>query len=777
MSAKSSIYKRLLPSKPVYSLVGGMWYDTSLLPNTSSTYSAKGYSGENYAYFRIYNAVENSRTYRSTIYANLPMAIFQYEKGAIGLVFEPLSEGRPLSLCVSSTEDDVTFEYRNDVKHLLRSKSRGFVGPWEREEDFISNAQVPPVQEISADSWMELVRRYISRHLRNEPRLKDLSDAIHMAIGFYDRAFDAGNCVHADTLLTFAPSDFGDPIYSYPSFEACRLASLARADEWRLERWEKIADKLLSDEASVRLVELGDVRVWHNALVPNGDMSKLKYTTGYGTGYCGWPGGMAYTLRGLIEYCMKVGRSNACERIRSGLNWFLAIQLPDGGFPFNVPTFIDFNSMRGRCLTGPKSRAVGGAGEAIRTLCAGYKFLDDEHYLEAAKRAVEAVNPRPPYYGFRGYGDLRDAGDYESDSTSGCSLGNANLDLFEVTGDRNYLETATALGYYLLTWHFWWTPGPNEILGLIDPMAESFSPHASPWNTALAAEFYLRLYRYTGDEFWFKVAQYVLAQCLRFQNRSTGGISETYPIRLDGTYTDMGGESAMVTWALINGCLAMLEASGVSLEARKDNAHLSCDSQVSFYAEVSVYSNAKKSNRVQKLKNVLAHAIRKRIWKKLPISVAKRLKKLVEKPSVHNIPVPHEGPVRRLLLSPGNSLEGFAFSVDQVAEEYVVSLKSFTYTANVKRVFMPILRFPSPVVNLIESEKIGETITSVKVKTQSGRYYEVRFLPGSYGLGASAVELQDGRLAFDVTLKALWQRGGICTQRILVVPIEAEENS
>ncbi len=103
-------------------------------------------------------------------------------------------------------------------------------------------------------------------------------------------------------------------------------------------------------------------------------------------------------------------------------------------------------------------------------------------------------------------------------------------------------------------------------------------------------------------------------------------------------------------------------------------------------------------------------------------------------------------------------------------------MQSSTYTANVKRVLMPILRFPSSVINFTETEKIGSIITSVKVKTQSGELYKVSFLPGTHGLGASAVEVREGGLAFDVTLKALWQRGGICVQRLAVVPVDDEES-
>lgn len=112
-----SKYIKDLPPYPLYSFIGGMSYDTSRHPSTRSPYSAKSYSGENYAYFRLYNAVDGSQTYRSTIYVNLPMAVFQYEKDAVGLVFNPVSEGRPLSVCISSAENGVIFEYCNNVRH------------------------------------------------------------------------------------------------------------------------------------------------------------------------------------------------------------------------------------------------------------------------------------------------------------------------------------------------------------------------------------------------------------------------------------------------------------------------------------------------------------------------------------------------------------------------------------------------------------------------------------------------------------------------------------
>jgi len=772
----SSNYTMKLPPSPIYSFVGGMSYDTSPRPSTSSPFSAKSYSGENYARFRLYNAIEDSHTYRSAIYANLPMAAFQYEGEAVGFAFEPLSDGKPMSVCISSTGDQVVFEYRSGIKHLLRGKSSRHLGPWEIEEEYITDVPIGQVREIHADSWMQLVRDYVYPRLGAGLPANQISDAVHMAIAFYNRAFDSGNSVHVDTLLPSAPGDYVELIYSYPSFEACRLASLTLAGETPPDRLRAIADRLLCDEASVPLRELGDIRVWHNALMRDGD-SDLVYATGYGTGYSGYPGGMAYTLRGLIQYCALTGRSDARDRICSGLNWLLAVQLPDGGLPFNMPTFRDCLGWRGRCRTGPRSRAAGGAAEAIRTLCAGYRFLGDKRYLDAAQKAAAAVNPQGPHYAFRGYGDLRDAGDYESDSTSGCSLGNANLDLFELTGDHQYLETALALGYYVLTWHFWWTPGPEEILGLIDPMAESFSPHASPWNTALSAQLYCRLYRHTGDEFWMTTARYVYSQCLQFQNPSTGAISEAYPISMDGSYTDMGAESGMVTWALIDGGLAVLDALDHPWEPRveTESVHVRSDLSIGVNAEVALFDlETRCMDRVKTLFKMVARGAARKLGKKLPISMASRLREPVKRPTQTRTPARWAGPVRSIQLTPGDSLESFAFQADTSSVVTLLSLRSSTYTANVKRVLMPVLSLPSRVTEFRVVEKVADTIVAVHAGTEDGTSFEIRFLPGTDGIGPSSVDIDDGRLAFDVTLKALWQRAGICTQRISIAPTVME---
>lgn len=766
--------KLVLHGSPEYSFFGGAWYDTSPQPTTESLYSAKSYSGENYAYFRIYKAVQDGNTYLSTIYANLPMAIFQYKNEAIGIEFHPLLEGKPLSFAVWSDEGGVSVDFRGDVTHVLREKRRGHLGDWECEKEFTPGTTADQVSIVSGQDWMDLVRAKVEANLRDDLSLGETREAMLMAVAFYDRTYDSDLAVHADTVLPSAPRVYPDPIYNYPSFESCRLAALARVGIVNADRLSRIADRLMDEESSVELKELGDVRVWHNALMLRDIRGVPEYGTGYGTGYSGWPGGMAYTIRGLIEYCMTVGRSDKLGILRSGLNWFLAIQLPDGGFPFNVPTFIDCKGARGRCFTGPRSRAVGGAAEAIRALCAGYRLFGDERYLQAAQKGAKAINPQPPYYAFRGYGDLRDAGDYESDATSGYSLGSANLDLYELTGDRSYLDVAKALGYYTLTWHFWWSPGPEEILGLIDPVAESFSPHASPWNTALAADFYGRLYRYTLDKFWLRTARYVYAQCIRFQNKASGGISEAYPMKMDGSYTDMGGESAMVTWAIIVGgsTLLTLDEATADLKGvivRPENVNTSCVRAVSVFAEleVSKLCHSPIDRMICTGKRILKGVLRKS-WKSLPRPLAAKIRERVKSTGDRMFLPERAGRKSLVVLKPGDSADGFTLSVDIAGDVIRSTLRSSRYSVKVERVLMPVLTFPSSVVRFIATRTIGDTIVSGDVETESGVWYEVSFLEGTTGLGASGVILLNGALAFDVTLKALWEHCGICTQYLAV---------
>lgn len=765
-------FEKLLPPSPRYSFVGGLWYDTTPGPNTNYLYSAKPYSGENYAYFRIYKSIIGDRAYLSTIYVNLPMAVFQYEKEAIGLIFQPLSRGgKPLSLAVYSGDEGVIFEYRNGITHLFRQKSSKHLGDWESEREYVCDEPIGEVLEVSAHTWMELVRRYIESKLQGVVAHVHVGDVVRLAVGFHDRTFDSEHNIHVDTVLPFAPRAYPDRIYSYPSFEGCRLASLARVPWSDADRLARIAERLLSDNASVEMRELGDVRVWHNALVPCGSFRKLEYTTSYGTGYSGWPGGMAWTLRGLTEYCLLEGKNDAHtrDRIRSGMNWFLAIQLPDGGFPFNTPTFEDLAGANGRCMTGPRSYAVGGAAEAVRTLCAGYKLLGDERLLSAARKAADAINPHPPHYAFRGYGDLRDAGDYESDSTSGCSLANANLDLFELTGDPRYLEVAIALGYYTLTWHFWWTPGPDEILGVIDPVAESFSPHASPWNTALATEMYCRLYQHTKDEFWRRVAHCVFSQCAKFQNQATGGISEAYPIRLDGSYTDQGGESAMVSWALILGGIALCRAFGVSIDATAQQASGGYDASVALTAKIAVRNLRRPIAWIVKgVAKSTAKALIRKTWKYCPTWLSARLTKYTKNPSKFGVCSKALGRPRTIHLEMGEICDGFACKGKVSSEAAYLSLRSSNYDTHVDQVLMPVVTFPSPVQDFEVIEKLGEIIVAVLVTTETKECYEIRFLEGTSGIGPTSAFIQNGQLVFDVTLKALWEHAGLCSQRISV---------
>lgn len=743
-----------------------MYYDLSPSPQTLSLQGMKSYLGENYGFFRIFDVVESDRRYISTFYANLPMAVFQYEDEAVGIVFEPVVDGIPLSVCVHSN-GAATFEYRSGLKHLLKEKTKAWHGDWRNSTECVCHADPPQIEIRSAPNWMQLVKEYVAPMLGSEIGADDVTESLKKVSGFYNRAYDAGNSVHVDTLSCDAPGDLGDTIYTYPGFEACRLASLADLDRSRISRWEKIADVLLGDGVSVPLPELGDVRVWHNAGVLDEGSGDVSYTTAFGTGYSGWPGGMASTLRGLIRYVSATGRTAEHEKIAAGLNWFLNIQAEDGALPFNLPTFRDFNNATGRCRTGPGSRAVGGAGEAARALCAGYTLFGRKEYLEAAVKAARAVNPKPPHFAFCGYGDLRDAGDYETDATSGYSLGNANLDIYDITADKEHLEAALALGYYLLTWHFWWTPGPPEIVGLIDPVVKSFSPQASPWNTAMASEFYRRLYVATKDEFWRDASVFSYKQCIKYQHPQTGGISESYPMRLDGSCDTMGGESAMVSWALIDAGLAMGDSiEGFAYEGEDEGRRPSVEAEVSVSALIHAGDYLKRRPTLKKRSMELAKRAVKRLRKRLSASVILRLKEKAR--TVYEISDPSNRPVsgaEDVSLGAGDSGGGFVFAS---GSEGVYTLSSVTYSRRVFKVYWPVLTFPSKVVSFDAERRIGDTIISGAAKTEDGSLYNVEFLPGTDGLGASSVETDGNRLLFDATLRALWQRGGRRTLRISV---------
>jgi len=758
---------------PVYTIVGGFMYDTSPDLGRALKRWTRRYIGENYAYFRLYETAVGGKTYRSAIYTKMPLCIFQFADEAVGIRYSPVVDDQIPSVSVWAGDDGCHFEYTAEISHVMKSKDAPHLGSWQRESVYRPRvSSLPELSVVRAGKWWQIVRRMVEAELADRHDIietKRVQEALSMAGAFYDRMFDVVNGVHLETVYPDRPEPYGGAIFNHPSFEACRVASLCRLSNTNHTKCDRIARRLVFDETlSAELHEIGPYRIWHNCFDTLRGDSALYGCTTYGTGYSGYPGGMATLVRKLLEYGHSTGADDLFPRLKQGADWLLLVQREDGSFPFTVPTFAELGNPLEKSITGPESRALGGAAEAARALIWAFRVFDERAYLSAAEKAVQAINPAPPFYAFRGYGDLRDASEYETDASSGIQLTNANLELYEVTHRREYLETATILGYYVLTWHIWWRAPGIDPYGFIDPMAESFCPHVSPWATSLASELYSRLYAATDDSFWQKAAEFAFARAVSLQNPVTGGISEAYNLKMLDEITIMGGESAMTTWGLIDAGCAILNNRREPFACSEERAVsgkpvVAADVQVgALVVLVRARVPVIKWRRVLRRTKGWVRALVKTVF------CIRGVSHLRSRSGRRVAPVPQSpaGGQERVLsfTAPGGCKEGMSFTASVGGTTMVLRLAALAHDRRIRKVYLPVLDFGSEIAAVEPVGKIGETITACAVRFIDGRRLRIRFLHGTTGLGVAAIQASGRRLMCDVSVKAGWQYGGECYQ-------------
>lgn len=769
--------------QPIYSFIGGCSYSIGPYPSTCRAYSAPPYTGENYGYFRLYENHRGDVVLRPAVYSKAPLCLFQFENRAVGIEFKPVVDGQIACVAISGTRTGCVFEYAFE-RLRRRSKSAPHLGVWEKEECY--EPSTPAGVEFRTwenRNWWDIVREYVKNSLvdQGEPTgtltEQGISECVWMAAGvFHDRVYDRVNRLHMTDVVEESADKYTPfNMYNFPSFEACRLASLARVSTQYWEKCEHIAKNILYNrEFFVDLTELGDYRVWHNQVGLDTKERKLFGYTVFGTGYSGYPGGMAVLARKLLELSETMDVEYIARDVRPAVDWLLLVQEEDGAFPFTVPT-VPAHGDRGYVRpTGPGSRALGGAAEAIRTLIAASKRMRDEKYVDAARRALNLINPEPPYYAFRGFGDLRDGGPYETDATSGVSLANANLDMFELTGEQQYLETASRLAYYVLTWVYWWRTGEFDPRGFVDPMAESFSPHLSVWNTLLASELFSRLCTHDSDSFWLRVAEYLFERATALQNRVTGGVSEAHPFMWIDRATSIGAESALVTWAIADAGLALLGARGECLRhirpTQPDRGVAPGDHELSITAEVRRPRVDLSPQRLFQHDQTVARRRFDRFAGVLPAAARPVALRYARGFGAKLRTMRHmQMGTRVLKLSRDcEPKDGFTLSIDNDGGEFEVGLQTRNQGRLVKQVLCPVIHFTSRVVSVTVVTRIMDRVRQCDITLEDSSCYRVTFGDRVGSLGVDGVSFEASAVFFDVTLTANWVSGGECRHRFRV---------
>jgi hypothetical protein len=227
-------------------------------------------------------------------------------------------------------------------------------------------------------------------------------------------------------------------------------------------------------------------------------------------------------------------------------DFFVKNALPDG-------TFGKAWSLEGKCLdTGATT-----GGHVVWAMLKAYRVTKDARYLATARRAFRAYVDRDLSH-LDCWGSALDADTI--DRESGPPLLLAALDLYEITGEKQYLRDAELAGYYLATWQWHYSvqfPSGSQVdQNNYDIFAGTCvgvrGPGLDPWG-AFVALGWLRLAKATGNKLWRD-------RGIQTFNQSTIGISDGHLV-INGFRRPIGGQNESMGLGIARPCGRGLEST------------------------------------------------------------------------------------------------------------------------------------------------------------------------------------------------------------------------
>ena len=525
--------------------VGGRKYE--LLGETPDGSRKLGFPYNTYYKFRI-NA---RRPYDTAIFSKMPIACWQAKDKAFAVVFPKqlmLPHGpAPIFIEAGGAGAGVDFSAALMPEFEVERKPIGWFGrgskttkqhvALEKGQSFEAGFLL-----IAADTWVECVRLCEKHLYASVPGAEPLSaetlaEKLEASLRYYDRVWDSRNRTHAHLPVKnetrfesteFKHSHVTDDLTKLVLYR--RLMSLGFAE--LEDRKRGLAARLASGAYCYR--EDG-ARLWHTTTYFDG--SDLKAFTHHGTGFVGFPGGMATVARRLFEYC-SIDRDESLEEMaRSAADWLLRQQSEQGSWPALA------EDTPGEAHDG----CVASTAESVRALLLGYRLTEDARYKAAAEAGIRYISRDESFFQCGRY--LRDVDSDNSDGLTTEACIHALLDWHSSTGDAAALAAAEKWAFHALQWI---RPRLSEYVAepSFDGLSHSITPRIDVWGGLLAARAFLRLSKASGERLWSDHAWRLFRGIAKLQERD-GGFSETWFLDFPSGLESIHIEPTFVTDAFV----------------------------------------------------------------------------------------------------------------------------------------------------------------------------------------------------------------------------------
>ena len=533
--------------------VGGRRYE---LANAESVRRHKlGFPYNTYYKFRI----KARQPYDAAVFSKMPIACWQGESMAFAVVFPKeltLPPGpAPVFIRVAGAGAGVSFSAAMLSEFDVERKPFGWFGMGSAETTHRVNLERGWSFEanfllIAADTWVDCMKVCHERFQKylapiKPPSTGSMAEKLKASISYYDRVWDSKNQTHVHLPVKNEPRfESVEFKHSHVTDDLTKLVLYRRLIRLGFERLAAREKNLLEKLASGEYCDhLDGARIWHTTTYFDG--RKLHAFTHHGTGFVGFPGGMATTTRRLFEYCLLNPDDALEEMARSAADWLVETQNKDGAWPA---------SREGGGAKADEA-CVASTAEAARALLAAYRLSQNEEYRAASETALAYISRDAAFFECRQY--LRDVDSDNFDGLTAEACIHAFLDWHSVSGEEGALELAESWGWYALGWV---RPHCAEYLAepSFDGLSRSISPRIDVWGGLLMARAFIRLSKATGMKPWRDIAWRLFENISNLQERD-GGFSETWFLDFPSGLQSIHIEPTFVTDAFIEYILDLYE--------------------------------------------------------------------------------------------------------------------------------------------------------------------------------------------------------------------------
>lgn len=520
-----TLCSKKLEDQPNYSFIGGLRYGENNISIESK--SVIEYPYTTYYTNKVLPFTHEGEKFIPLSEINMPLIVLQFEDYCLAAEIEPViqTDKGPAYHFIGYNPEEKEIKIALPDNIEKKEKKAEWLGIGERKSYDNPSVKEYQLEFEEFDSWKEVVQEKIQDETAKtdaEIREQDFSREFLESRDWLYRSWDDDQGTFLQLPWRERPGfALNEYSYSLTSNEAVRLnyfdelSGQGLGDNFRY--WcDRLKELFKNPELQKRDLKHGEGMIWYNTVSFNGESLEGEFYLG--TGYYGYPGGQSTISYNILEYLERNTDSHLEKLVRENLDYILSTQKKSGHWPAASKQEMEL-PLKEDDYYGLKSE--GATGESVKALLKAWNYFDEEKYVEAARKGLQALETDKPVC----RNGLRDIGSEEVEGFSAFAVIEAFLEAYEKVGEEKYLEQAETYSLYLSTWISWYSGEKFDLRGICHPISETITQRISPFETIKAAKTFLKASRHLENDIWKDLASKNLEKSLEYRN-DTKGMSE-----------------------------------------------------------------------------------------------------------------------------------------------------------------------------------------------------------------------------------------------------------